>query len=342
MERLALSQATRNAIRAAIAVAIALLITRLLHLRFPYWLIMVTIILMQTNIGASIAKSSQRILGTIFGLLAGVMLTLLFNKQIYFLYIALPVLILLYIYTIPFAYKLATFALSMLLGIMFTYVFPEPWAFIFWRIIDTFVGAGISVFSLMVLFPAWARNNFKTSLSAGIESCQKLLEEFIESLLYEKEDVSDFMAQIIEIGNLLVKRRQHLADYIHEPGKFAEKEVAYAIIISQERMHSLLLSLHIIRNDLFKNKLGDNLKNILNEFGKRTRKIANEVVQLIKKHNKSPDFSKLNESLLALENIAKIQKNCVPLLLLCRNLAAYVSELKHITITVRPVKNMAK
>lgn len=319
---------SRDSWRAAIAIGVAVILTHYAAPQFPYWITMTTIILMQSNIGASIAKSYHRVLGTIFGLLAGLMLAMLFHQQVLLVYFAFPVLLLLFIYTVIFSYGLSMFFMTALLALLFTYIFPDPWHFMFWRIIDTLVGAGIAILASLLLFPTWARRDFSDSLIDGIKATQQLLQNLIEELLY-KEKVSDFIPKVIDIEALLLKRRQYFANLRYEPGALnLDQGAVHAILIAQERMHSLLLSLRIaICRPM---NISTELKVGIENYTKVMANLVSILALAIDRKKTAPDFTESYAALCTLKEIAMQEEDDNTMMLLYRNLSGYNAELKHI------------
>ncbi len=320
---------SRDSWRAAIAIGIAVILTHFAAPQFPYWITMTTIILMQSNIGASIAKSYHRVLGTIFGLLAGLMLAMLFPHQVLLAYIAFPVLLLLFIYTLVFSYGLSMFFMTALLALLFTYIFPDPWHFMFWRIIDTLLGAAIAILASLLLFPTWARRDFSDSLIDGIKATQQLLQNLIEELLY-KEKVSDFIPKVIDIEALLLKRRQYYANLRYEPGALnLDQGAVHAVLIAQERMHSLLLSLRIATRRPI--KITAELQIGIERFITVNARLVDDLALAIDRKKAVPDFTESYAALCRLKEIAIQQEDDNVMVLLYRNLSGYNAELKHIT-----------
>jgi len=333
----------RNALRAATATAIAILVDRLFHLAYGYWILIATIIVMQANLGASIIRARQRIIGTILGVLVGMMFATVFHHHLYFLFIAVPVLILLTIYTIPFSYTISIFLGSILLIIMLTHNKPgDPWLFVFHRIIDTLIGAGIGLTVCMFFWPTWAKEDFRYSLGNGIKECHQFFLEIIQAILDKNPIKIDVLQETIETEKSLLKTRQRFDDFTHEPGSMIIVDgTSNAILYSQERIHSIILSLYIIAKQ--ENiHLSPALKEALEACLKNTTQIVDTLINAIEEQKPLPDFTEINQAWQKLKS-EYIQCNThETIILLYRNLFSYISELKHITESFYQLRGRAE
>lgn len=333
----------QDSIRVTIAVLIALLLAHFIKLSFPYWVTMTTLLVLQSNFGASLKQAYNRINGTIFGLLFGLMLFIFFQKNIVFLFIAFPILVFVFSYTAITSQITAIFALSMLIGIIFSYAYPDnPWNFIFWRIIDTIIGSLIALISLYLLFPKLAKDELKTSLIESLEKSQKLFSESFNNLWtpVTSEIKNDQIKQIITIERLLAKKRQQLSNYIYEPKvKSQTKNIMYDIILSQERIHSVILSIFTTFNqsDL---SISQDLQNSIKELTKKLTLAVEDLSHALLKHSSLPDLEILIAEIRKNKNYFFSNDDAHPaLFLIYRNFLAYTNELRHIVLGIEQLRN---
>jgi uncharacterized membrane protein YccC len=73
----------RHAVRSAVAVVVSLLFARQFHLPESYWAAISTMIVMQSNLGASLPTSAQRLAGTAAGAALGVLTGTYFPENVW-------------------------------------------------------------------------------------------------------------------------------------------------------------------------------------------------------------------------------------------------------------------
>jgi uncharacterized membrane protein YccC len=335
------SPVIRNAVRVSTAAAIAIAFDRYIKSPYAYWTLMTTIIIMQANLGASINKAKQRVIGTILGVLVGVMLGVVFQNQAYFFAIIIPLLILLFIYAMPFSYTIAIFFGSMLVIILLAYQDPNPWIFVFKRIIDTLIGAGIGLGVCMFLWPTWAKEDFSDSLTNGMKSCHTFFTKIMRGLSGGNINDQEIIASVIETEKFLKESQQRFNDFTHEPNaiQFCQG-AAKAIIYSQERIHNILLSLNIIQKDTNIEQIDNNLKKQLAAFLATSSNLVEHIIQSIEQHKKLPKFLDPYDSLKQINNAIKNSphKDEAKFALLYRNLFTYIAELRHIIEAIKQIR----
>jgi uncharacterized membrane protein YgaE (UPF0421/DUF939 family) len=334
----------QDSIRVVIAVLAAMFLAHFIKLSFPYWVTMTTLLVLQSNFGASILQAYNRVNGTIFGLLFGLMLFIFFHKSIIFLFIAFPILIFIFSYTATTSQITAIFTASMLIGIIFSYAYPDtPWNFVFWRIIDTIIGSLIALICLYLLFPKLAKDELKTSLIESLEKSQKLFNESCNNLWspITSEIKNNQIKQIVAIERLLAKKRQQLSNYVYEPKiKSQTKNIMYDIILSQERIHSIILSVFTTFNqsDLL---ISQDLQNSIKELTQKLTLAVEDLSNALLKQSTLPSLELLIAEIRKNKSSFFVNDEAHPaLFLMYRNFLVYTNELRHIVLGIEQLRNM--
>ena len=326
----------RNGLRAAFAVFIAMLISYIFQLKFPYWITMTTIVVMQTTIGASIIFSCRRIVGTIFGLLVGLMFVMFFHKQFSLLIFSFPILIFAVCYSASFSNILSTFFMSIGIGMIFSYIIPDAWTFIFWRINDTILGAIIAVGSILFIFPNRAEDDLGHALVTGLIACQELFSEIIDNMtngFVKKSD--DFAKQMFAIENTLFQKRKHFANAAYETfAIISMSDAAYDLVLCEERMHSLLLGLLLIYRNMRSQKLSEDFVIVIKNFESEMRGVVNSIAVALRDKKQLPNLGCLYKSLFSVRDVCFQEQSedttAQAKALFYRNFLGFANEIKHI------------
>ena len=142
----------RLALQCVVSLLIALVVMRLLPLPKPYWLVLTTLIVTANSLGETAAKSMERIVGTVGGLLVGTL--------VWFVSSSVPAVPVAIIVASVFAmyyergarYRTVLFWLSLLLSLLF-HLADAPGRFYVARLVDTLLGAAIAILVTTVLLP---------------------------------------------------------------------------------------------------------------------------------------------------------------------------------------------
>jgi uncharacterized membrane protein YccC len=142
----------RLALQCVVSLLIALVIMRLLPLPKPYWLALTTLIVTANSLGETAAKSMERIIGTLAGLLVGTLVWFASSNVP-----AVPVaIIILSVFAMYYErgarYRTVLFWLSLLLSVLF-HLADAPGRFYLARLVDTLLGAAIAILVTAVLLP---------------------------------------------------------------------------------------------------------------------------------------------------------------------------------------------
>ena len=159
----------RHALRITIAIVFGFILGSVLDVKNAYWIILTIIVIMRPNYGLTKERSKNRIIGTLIGALIATAIILITNSTIVYMLLAVFSLTLAFS-LIQQSYKVG--AAFITLHIVFVYALIEPNAFVViqYRVIDTIIGATITILANYLLFPSWEYNNLDSVIVNGIVS----------------------------------------------------------------------------------------------------------------------------------------------------------------------------
>lgn len=214
---------------------------------FPGWVLITSIVCLQANLGATIRKSKQRLLGTVFGCALAFLMTYFFKNNI-----SLSIIFLIFslffaaynsLYGI-YSYTYTVFFLTFGFVYMYSSLFPDGEHFFVLRVEDVALGALFGTLGSLLLWPEFARKTFRNNLIQVVSETENLFLNIIswmdgkvkESKVYEQKVLSattnqDARNKIIEIYHELAQGTYPLIEY-------------EAFILSQESIHYSLLSIY--------------------------------------------------------------------------------------------------
>lgn len=140
-----------HSVRTAITAVVSLLVARLFRLPEAYWAPITTLVITQSSLGAAVAVSSQRLVGTAIGAVVGAIVATYFGPQV--LVFGSSVFVLGLICAVAgsdrSAYRFAGVTLTVVMLV------PRPgpaWVIAWHRFAEVFIGIGVALI-LAVVWP---------------------------------------------------------------------------------------------------------------------------------------------------------------------------------------------
>jgi Fusaric acid resistance protein-like len=147
---------TRLAIQVAMSAVIAVLLVDAISLERPYWVVLTATLVMVGTVGETLAKSIDRTLGTLLGLLAGAVIywtaTLIKIPHLALLIVSVPCVI----FFKFISYRMMIVGLTVALVFLFRLGGADN-ALLFARLADTAIGAAIAAFVSIAVLPIRTR-----------------------------------------------------------------------------------------------------------------------------------------------------------------------------------------
>ncbi len=158
----------RLALQCVVSLSVALVVMRLLPFPKPYWLVLTALIVTANSFGETAAKSLERIIGTILGLLAGTLIWIAASRVPALAAAIVVVCVFAIFYERTARYRTVLFWLSLLLSLLF-HLADAPDSFYVARLADTLIGAAIAVLVTVVLLPVRTGDEARKQMAALLD-----------------------------------------------------------------------------------------------------------------------------------------------------------------------------
>lgn len=237
-----------HALRTAVAASATYVLTWVLGLEQGYWAVFSAILVMQANIGSSLAASRARLLGTAAGAFLGSGIASLFGPGLWATTGAMFVAVLVCGRLAAEKESLRLAALTAALVVSLHLPGTNAFSLGLWRFLE--VGLGIVV-ALAVLFawPSRARVVLRRGLAEGLRHLSALLAALMDSRLSGAYDRQRIFHAKDALLRLSLRNRQLAEAARREPGGGEERERLHDLLASQERLAEHLLAMdHAIEN----------------------------------------------------------------------------------------------
>jgi len=156
----------KQAIKTAIAGVAAMYVTRLFHLPQGYWAAISALIVMQSNVGATLSASRTRLAGTAVGaVVGGAFMALLGDNMLDFALAVALAFFLCFVLRLPDSQRLATVTVAIIMLIAQS---ASAWVVALHRFIEVSLGILIALVVSLTLWPNHARRSLREGLAAAL------------------------------------------------------------------------------------------------------------------------------------------------------------------------------
>jgi uncharacterized membrane protein YgaE (UPF0421/DUF939 family) len=162
----AVRENAKQAVKTAIAGVVSLYVTRIFHLPQGYWAAISALIVMQSNVGATLSASRTRLAGTAVGAVVGGAFTALLGDNILDFALAVAVAFFLcFVLRLPDSQRLSTVtvAIIMLIGRS-----ASAWIVALHRFTEVSIGILIALVVSLTLWPNHARRSLREALATAL------------------------------------------------------------------------------------------------------------------------------------------------------------------------------
>lgn len=194
----------RHALRLSIAMIAGYAIGTYFDVKNAYWILLTTVVIMRPSFGLTKSRSFQRVMGTLLGVAIAVIIVYFFNSKTLFLLLA--------IVSNVFAFALfarnylaAATAVTLNVIFVFSLLQPDVWNVIQYRVIDTSIGAAISLGVSYIIFPFWEYKAFPSMFGSALEANKNYLLEIGKFYMNHQSDVDLRLARkeaLLQAANL--------------------------------------------------------------------------------------------------------------------------------------------
>lgn len=234
------SPSVRYGLRLATTVACGLLIAELFALDNSYWIVLAILLVMQSGYLVTKTMITQRLLGT----LAGVLLALLLMQiaATGWQLVSLCLLTALFSFSMIFFHKiLAVTGVTTLVVLVYQLAFGSGQDVVFIRLTDSLIGCGLAFASNVLLWPQWSGGGIERLIKATLYAQEDILVVAIRSLAdktIRREELTRRRLQLYTAQNNL------LASY-HQMLREPQHTHAHVTALEQIVSHFFAASAHI-------------------------------------------------------------------------------------------------
>jgi uncharacterized membrane protein YgaE (UPF0421/DUF939 family) len=216
-----LSPAFRFATRGLAVLIVALAIYHLQHSSYSFWILLTAGILYQSTTGATFIRTSNRIFGTLFGVLTGALIMSLvpFNNYIYFTILSISLFCMVYFFIYSYAksvYFLGIFLITILSFFIGYKSQSEIFIFASVRTADTIIGGLIVIIMSYFIWPQHAADDIKKNFYHVFNNFKDMTNQVliqVEPKKYEQTFEAAFK-NIVTIESLAKDAQAELSDFL--------------------------------------------------------------------------------------------------------------------------------
>lgn len=233
----------RHSLRLAIAIVFAYLLGFILDIQNTYWILLTIIVIMRPSYGLTKERSKDRIIGTLIGAAVAVGIVLITQNAVIYAALAIVSLILAFA-LIQQNYKSAAALITISIIFVYSFINPDAFEVIQYRVIDTIIGSTIAVVANYLLLPSWEADNLKQVLLNALKmnktyvlATQELYQDpSLNQLSYNVARKEAFLA----ISNLNAAFQRLTQDPKSKQRKF---QLIYEIVTLNQTMISAIASI---------------------------------------------------------------------------------------------------
>ncbi|KEI70654.1 YccS family putative transporter [Endozoicomonas elysicola] len=208
----------RHGLRLATALAAGYGLIQLLNLQPGYWVLLTTLFVCQPGYSATRQKLTQRVVGTMAGLLIGIPLLYLFPGQEGQLVLMVICGILFFAFR-TVRYDLATAFITLLVlfcfnqqGMGFAVIMP--------RLGDTLLGCLLAVTAVVFILPDWESKRLNRIMASTISRHREYLAQVIEQYQSGKRDTLDYRLARRNAHNMDAQLNTTIMNMLVEPDRY--------------------------------------------------------------------------------------------------------------------------
>lgn len=221
---------TRAAVQVAVGSSLAIVGGELLSTQRWYWAVLTCwiVFLNTASTGEILVKGYRRLLGTVFGVVAGIVLAGLVGRHTWTAFALVLVLIFAMFYVAPLSYTLMSFFVTAMLGLLYTLLHTYSLDVLVLRIEETALGAVCGVVAAALVLPVRTDRRTNELLGTVLERLAEVSEAAVgqlsggpaDELLDKARDLDQALADLRAATQPLIhpvtplRTRRHTARYV--------------------------------------------------------------------------------------------------------------------------------
>lgn len=176
------SSVFRHGLRFGVASAAAVATYTLFALPIGYWITLTVSVILRPSAGETLARSGQRVLGTVLGGVLAIVLATCFPHPLMLVLLLVP-LTLVMMAVLPVNYGLFVFFLTPWIVLYKDIDQPGDWNLALWRIANTLIGAALALAAIHLVLPRWERSQLPARLAASLRCQARFVQQVLDRLL---------------------------------------------------------------------------------------------------------------------------------------------------------------
>ncbi len=175
---------TRAAVQVAVGSALAIVGGELLSSHRWYWAVLTCwiVFLNTASTGEILVKGYRRLLGTVFGVVAGIVLAGLVGQHTWTAFALVLLLIFAMFYSAPLSYTLMSFFVTAMLGLLYTLLHTYSLSVLVLRVEETALGAACGAVAAALVLPVHTDRRTNELLATALNRLAEVTEAAVEQL----------------------------------------------------------------------------------------------------------------------------------------------------------------
>lgn len=202
---MAISPSTIKGLQAAVASGLAIVIGHVILPSHQYWIVLVVnmIILGTETTGRTVAKASERIIGTIAGAMVSVVVIQLVGGHPYVIGLFLILTIFLAYYFLTISYTVFIFWITMMITMAFGLLqIPSIEYVLILRVVDTIVGVILGVLAAIFIMPHRTTDKIKNLVNGYLKDVKNFMDAYSNDSMHE-QDTTIFVNKLFHLDQKL-------------------------------------------------------------------------------------------------------------------------------------------
>ncbi|MCM2129619.1 YccS family putative transporter [Larsenimonas rhizosphaerae] len=239
----------RHALRLTLALVAGVGVMQVSDLELGFWILLTTLFVCQPNFGSTRLRLTQRIAGTIVGLVAGWASLTLFPSPWIQSTIAVAAGVAFFVNRSS-RYMLATGAITLMVVCCFNQVL-DGYSVIWPRLVDTVIGSLLSGLAVFLVLPDWQGRRIHQLAATALKSNGAYLRQLIVQYSSGKQDDLDYRLARRNAHNADMALSSALSNMALEPGHFRkDAEACLPLMVTTHTLLNYLSALGAHRDAL--------------------------------------------------------------------------------------------
>ncbi|WP_133169602.1 FUSC family protein [Campylobacter blaseri] len=281
----------------AIAISSGVFITNFFNISKGMWVSLGVITVMRMKIDNIKLIIQDSVISTLFGIIVGISIVLLFQNSL-FLFIIIPIVLFLLFYLKPFPYPVWNFSLIVAMTFLFSIISNNFSELIMFRFLSMCFGFAIALLISKLFWPIRSKDEIMPLFKQNITDLSKLMKDIAtaENDINIRERIGTILKNLNEFNNIIKSSKKDSYQKLHD--------FSMNITLNLFRLTTYINSIKIENYDIIKNDL-----TILRRRFDMIDKKLNHLPYYFYENSSELFLNKDKRILLLMERIAKDQED---------------------------------